>query len=261
LEAVAKAAVSDGRLESDGKTPCAHWKASSHHPVVDFDHNDLTDPTSSSGKIKAAFKMANIRIKNTPRREQPFTSQTFRANVGNPNQIREVQGMPFLVLPIDSYSLLAVGSRMNDRSVNVHVQASAKDIIEGVERGSTEVLNLLDCPVSPSRIQTPVGIDTGSVAAPEYLGEFTTDLRECWGIMCTKDATSPFHMDKAGSVTFLELLSGAKLWIIAYPRDPSIVPSTETIIQGFEKDFVDNNVFTVLSIILRPGQTLYGLFL
>jgi hypothetical protein len=150
---------------------------------------------------------------------------------------------------------------MNDGSVDVHVQASAKDIIEGIERGSTEVLNLLDCPVSPSRIQTPVGIATGSVAAPEYLGEFSVDLRDCWGIMCTKDATSTFHMDKAGCVTYLELLNGAKLWIIAYPRDPSIVPSTEAIIQGFETDFVDNEVFTILSIILRPRQTLYVLFI
>jgi hypothetical protein len=96
LEAVTKAAVSDGRLESDGETPCAHWKPSSLHPVVDFDYKDLLNPSSSPGKIQAAFKTANVRIKNTLRGEQPFTSQTFRANVGNPNQMREVQGKPFL---------------------------------------------------------------------------------------------------------------------------------------------------------------------
>ncbi|KAF5338019.1 hypothetical protein D9611_014649 [Ephemerocybe angulata] len=127
-----------------------------------------------------------------------------------------------------------------------------------------KIINVLDLPavgadVSPGPLFSDVAAhrETKYCPLPIKTPYPIQDMR--WGLAATKDASHYLHMDSDGLCTFLRVLCGRKLWVVATPPDGS--PSR--IIVDLSR-FLDNwdpscptGSWLLEAIVLCPGDVLY----
>ena len=149
----------------------------------------------------------------------------------------------------------------------VTVTGRAKDILEhGLSGG--KIVNGLDFPMWKDSQWDRRSYSTDMVAwefllGNPYCGATNTPYptgHVRWGLAGTAHAVTTLHMDSDGFATFVQVVSGTKLWSLYHP-DPTVpLSSIDAFINPhhFELDTMRKNVKSGLeAVVLRPGDMLY----
>jgi hypothetical protein len=86
----------------------------------------------------------------------------------------------------------------------------------------------------------------------------TADMR--WGLCATTGAGHTFHMDSDGFGTYIEVITGVKVWLVVRPKDCETGDYSEfrriDKFMGEDFDLLDVGECSVEAVILTPGTRL-----
>ena len=149
----------------------------------------------------------------------------------------------------------------------VTVTGQASDLLDNA-RSDGKILNALDFPMWKDSQWDRCSYASDMVAwdylhGEAYCGTGTTPYptgHVRWGLVGTAHAVSMLHIDSDGFATFVQVMSGKKLWAVYRPT-PTL-PLSSTNVYMFPDHFQLDQIppksgFSLEAVVLRPGDLLY----
>lgn len=147
------------------------------------------------------------------------------------------------------------------------------DLVNATEANTThpqKILNALNLPNTMAGIE-PTSYSSNCYARSRIIGHEgylpraypIGDIR--WSIAGTTGALHRWHIDSDGFGSFIEPITGAKLWFVARPIDslsPDTFNATGLLMDDrFDLDLNGKGLFAIEMITLHPGSMLYVLYI
>lgn len=203
---------------------------------------------ASPASLRSIFSKQNVVVRGEPGANIPeFTLEEL-------DKLAPVDRM----VTIHAYSL--------GDSIERHTTGTLRDVYKEHLKGDKgKVLNVLDLPMLGSVAPHPLSTDFAAFRMTEQLPAPVLDqypIRDMrWGLAATKDASHRWHFDSDGFATWINVQSGAKLWVIATPPGPGCTPSEwfgdiTQFLEGWSPDDPSLERWSMEAVVLQPGDTL-----
>lgn len=152
--------------------------------------------------------------------------------------------------------------------VNYQRMGTFRQLLEAHNDPDGKLINVLDI---PTRVSDPINAkalhshlracQTPTNGVPLVLQESFnrghTGLT--WGLAATRGTNHTWHIDAEGFATYINVVAGTKLWIIARPAERDILGDVKFFTEGFRVNRTRPAHCTVEAILLQSGDGLYVL--
>ncbi|CAA7258846.1 unnamed protein product [Cyclocybe aegerita] len=143
-------------------------------------------------------------------------------------------------------------------------QGTIQQLLDESRKPNGKVLNALECPFSePGDLQMsqPFASDMvawyATVGLPGAGKDTPIPVNHLrWGLCSLENAYTPFHIDAEGLCTLVQVMSGAKLWIIAVPKRPVMLTIGVFFREHFSFKALNLDDWDVEAVLLHPGTRL-----
>ncbi|KAH9477241.1 hypothetical protein JR316_0011160, partial [Psilocybe cubensis] len=190
------------------------------------------------------------------------TDVTCPLRNGEPKEFRAaLRGLGSLTAPRAVHDLSIVPE---NGDLNLRIRTGTLDqLYQASFKGINKILNVLDIPMEMKGMRD-LEVSTDYIALFNTMGDWKSSRafvvgHSRWALAATKGAFHGWHMASNGLGTYIETKCGAKLWLLARPKDPKYRSMHDTsffLSDSYQFDSACSSVLDVEAIVLVPGTEL-----